>query len=487
MFYIRYLFAELRRRKGRTLLTAAGLAVGVSLVVAVSALTAGLDDAQQQVLAPLRGVGTDMSIIRPITFEGGQAGTAQGPGGLSDEERKQLEDENGGGFGVDFGDLETGSEFTRTSFMSTELSFDESEADSISKLKDVAGVGKSLKLTLTTVSGTVPDTSSGGGGFGGPPPGGDRGGFDIQQKSITGIDTTEADLAPATPGDVVDGDYLDEGSTTTVMISQTHANNNEVKVGDSVDLDGTKYQVVGIVAAPVGGSTTDFYIDLGTLQKLSDREGRINTLTARADSVDNVAAVAKSIENSFDGAEVTTAADLADRVSGSLTDARNLASKLGTALAAVALAAAVGLASLLTLSSVNKRVRELGTLKALGWRPRQVVRQIGAETVAQGVLGGLMGAALGFGIAKVIELVGIDLEATVAAAQTGPFGGRGPGGRGQEASEAASQTISIGAPVDVQILLLAIGLAILGGLIAAVIASFRVSRLRPAEALRSVE
>ena len=46
---------------------------------------------------------------------------------------------------------------------------------------------------------------------------------------------------------------------------------------------------------------------------------------------------------------MTTAQDLADRVSGSLVDAQNLADKLGTALAIVALAAAFLIASLLTL------------------------------------------------------------------------------------------------------------------------------------------
>ena len=36
MFYLRYIAAELRRRKGRTVLTALGLAVGVGLVVTVT-------------------------------------------------------------------------------------------------------------------------------------------------------------------------------------------------------------------------------------------------------------------------------------------------------------------------------------------------------------------------------------------------------------------------------------------------------------------
>ena len=39
MFFVSYVFAELRHRRGRTILTALGLAVGVALVIAVNALS----------------------------------------------------------------------------------------------------------------------------------------------------------------------------------------------------------------------------------------------------------------------------------------------------------------------------------------------------------------------------------------------------------------------------------------------------------------
>src|SRR5206468_4947026 len=89
LFYINYMFSELRRRKGRTLLTALGLAVGVGLVVTVNALSTGLDQAQAKVLAPLTGVGTDMSVTRPIST----SSNSQGFRGLSQKERDQLQKE----------------------------------------------------------------------------------------------------------------------------------------------------------------------------------------------------------------------------------------------------------------------------------------------------------------------------------------------------------------------------------------------------------
>ena len=81
MFYIRYIGAELGRRKGRTILTALGLAIGVGLVVTVSALSKGLDNAQNEVLKPLTGVGTDMSVTRPLSVSGSGSNQTFRPGG----------------------------------------------------------------------------------------------------------------------------------------------------------------------------------------------------------------------------------------------------------------------------------------------------------------------------------------------------------------------------------------------------------------------
>ena len=183
-------------------------------------------------------------------------------------------------------------------------------------------------------------------------------------------------------------------------------------MGATIDLNGTTFAVVGFVRAPLGGQTADVYVPLEQLQKLSSQTGQVNVVLVRADSGDDVASVQENIENEFPSAQVASARVVADRISGSLVDAASLSHRLGVALAVLAALTAFLIALLLTLSSVGKRVREIGTLKALGWKQRVVVRQIVGESLAQGVVGGLVGVVLGVGFAALIGAVGPTLTAS---------------------------------------------------------------------------
>ena len=110
----------------------------------------------------------------------------------------------------------------------------------------------------------------------------------------------------------------------------------------------------------------------------------MNVLLVRADDGSSVGEVQKQIETLYPRAQVASAKQVADSISGSLVDAASLSKRLGTALAVLAAVAAFLLAVLLTLSSVGKRVRELGTLKALGWTQWLVVRQVDRRVARAG-------------------------------------------------------------------------------------------------------
>ena len=367
---------------------------------------------------------------------------------------------------------------------------------------------------------TTPSQGGGGGGFGGGGGGGggfggvDRGAFskclpasmrrlrtrvntpsqtlrqvlNPPQTNITttaytigGVDQTHPTMGVVTTSQVTKGRYLSAAGGHEALISQTYAAKHSLKVGSVLNLNGTKFTVVGLVSPPLGGQSADVYLPLKQLQTLAHEAGLANVVLVRASSGKNVTQVKQAIQAALPQAQVASSKDVADKITGSLVDASNLSHDLGFVLSVIAAAAAFLLAALLTLSSVGKRVRELGTLKALGWTQRMVVRQIAGESLAQGLIGGIFGIVLGVVVCAAIGAFGPSLSASSTT------GGGNLLGLGAETARTATSSISLSAPVGVTILAIGFGLALLGGLVAGTVGALRAARLRPADALRTVE
>jgi putative ABC transport system permease protein len=428
-----------------------------------------------------------MSVTRPFAItSSGTSSSNGGPPQLSDAERAQIDKENGGQR-INFANLTPGTKFTQTSFRGSQISFPSSNVTSISKLSGVEAAAGGLTLNMTTVSGIVPAQSQQQQRGAGPQGGGGPRSADFSSVSVSGVDETNTALGAITPSQLTAGTYFTSATARQAIVDVSYANTNSLKVGSTLKIGGKTYTVVGLSQTPVGGASSDVYIDLTQLQQLSDRVGRVNTVYVRAASASQVDTVASEISSTLSGSSVSTAKTLAAQITGSLTDAKNLTNKLGFVLELVGLLAAVGIASLLTLSSVTKRIRELGTLKAIGWPKRLVVRQVAGESLLQGLLGGALGIAIGLAATLAISAFAPTLKATVASAAPSGFGfGGGPFAQGG-AGTAASQAVTLTPQVSIALVAVAVGLAVLGGLVSGAVGGLRASRLRPAEALRHID
>ena len=159
---------------------------------------------------------------------------------------------------------------------------------------------------------------------------------------------------------------------------------------------------------------------------------------------------------------------------------------LGTWLSIIVLVVALLLAVLFTISGVSRRTREFGTLKAIGWSDGRVVRQVAGESMVQGLIGGIVGLVIGTIGIIVIEIVQPTVSSTAATTAGEGMGGMGgPLGGGMEQAQAASEIV-LHAPFTPAVVLAAVGIAVLGGLLAGMFGGWRAARLSPAEALRSV-
>ncbi len=509
MFFT-YLGRELRRRARQASMIAIGLALGIGLVITVTALSAGVKNAQGQVLHSLYGVGTDITVTKTPTassrptfgFRGAFGNRARGKGGT------KIDVDNLAS--VSLGKIST------------------TAVSTISRLHNVAAVSGGLTLTDTKISGKIPSFNSSGGSGGGFPGGGGsgsggggtfRGNLKPSSISVSGVDLSEGALGPLSSGKRASGRTFTsaDASANDAILSSSYATANKLKVGSDITIAKTSFKVVGIVTVPASDSSQDAYIPLARAQALSSMKNEVNTVYVAASSASDITTVSKEISTALPTTTVTNSSDLAKELTGSVSSASSLANNLGRWLAIAVLAAAFLLASLLTMSAVSRRVREFGTLKALGWRSRRVIGQVVGEAVVIGIVGGAVGVGLGFLGATLVGHLSKPLTASVGqttgsatpgGAQTftgggGGFPGGGTGGGGgfpgggtgggrpfgfrNAASAVHPVTVHLTAPVTVDAILAAVVLAIAGGLIAGAFGGWRAARLRPAAALARVE
>lgn len=475
--FFRYLGRELRRRSKQAVVVALGLAVGIGLVITVSSVSAGVTTAQGRVLHSLYGVGTDITVTKTASSPG-----AQHFGGF--------------GHGSHFGTPPAaGGHFSRNTLRPSfgETTLPQSDVAKVRSVKGVADATGGLTLTDTSFSGTVPSEGS---GFA---PGTS---FNISTFTVDGVEISRSGVGPLGSSQISKGAYFSasQSSANVAIVSSGYATQHKLKVGSTVTVAGTKLSVIGVAAT--SSEAADVYIPLATAQHLASMTGEVTTVYVSASSSSSVASVAQRIQTLVPASTVTTSASLANEVSGSLSNAASLASSLGRWLSWIALAVAFAVAALLMMAAVSRRVREFGTLKAIGWRSRRIVRQVMGEGLALGIAGGVFGIVLGLAGAGIISAISPTLSATAGATAftggntftggapfvPGGFAGRGVGGFAHRAAAAAHTVlVHLTAPLQMSTVLLAIGLSVLGGLIAGGFGAWRAARLRPAAALRKVE
>jgi putative ABC transport system permease protein len=525
MFFT-YLWRELRRRARQAIFIAVGLALGIGLVITVTAASAGVKNAQSTVLHSLYGVGTDITVTKTPTT------SAAGGGGFGFSFRQNTGTNKRPAAGSKINDNTLTSDFTLASLSAANVT-------TISKLDNVAAAAGGLTLTDRTVSGTVPAFNTGGagggGGFGGGGSGGSGGtgggftgggtsSFSTNSFTVTGVDIGNGQLGPLSTGTVSSGRTFTtaDDSKDVALVEASYATSEKLKVGSTIAVGNSKgtaanFTVVGIVTEPSGDSPSNVYIPLGVAQSLANLKNDVNTIYVSATSNNDITTLANTIKTTVPGSTVTDEDSLASEVTGSLSSAASLANSLGKWLAIAVLIAAFLLASLLTMSAVSRRIREFGTLKALGWRSRRVVGQVLGESIAIGIVGGAVGVGLGFLGAALVDHFSGSLSASLGsttgtatpggAQRFGGFGGAGGGGgfggagggtagtggtnpfRGgftNAAHTASTVAVHLTAPVTITAIGLAVALAVLGGLIAGGFGGWRAARLRPAAALSKV-
>jgi putative ABC transport system permease protein len=303
----------------------------------------------------------------------------------------------------------------------------------VADLKNISGVKDTAGILRVTAN--VTNTSSGG-GFG------SMGGL-----IVSGIDQDKLALVGVT---TVNGTLFSNENTNDIILGKTAALNLNKTVGSTLNIFGTEFKVTGIFETGNFIQDAGAFTSLTTLQNLTNNSQKISMVQVKVEDNANSSEVSKSIQDKYkNDLSSTTAADQANRINQSL-------GMIDTASWAISLLAiiigGVGVINTMVMS-VFERTREIGVLKAVGWKNRRILTMILGESIVLTLIAALVGIILG--------VVGVQIIFTFLI---------------------TSQ--SFGAVLTLETILKALGVALLVGVIGGLYPAYRASRLAPTEALR---
>ena len=221
---------------------------------------------------------------------------------------------------------------------------------------------------------------------------------------------------------------------------------------DRVRLGGREFRVAGVLAPTGSADDRMAFVDLATGQELLGRPGELSLVEVSALCIEcPVEMMVAQISDALPNANVT-AVQQAVKVR-SMTLSR--VGRFGAALAAVVLVVGALLVFVTVTSSVAERRREIGVLRAVGFRRSHILSILGIEIAAVSAAGGLVGWGLGI----------------VA---------------GAVAIRYFTEGAALAVDVDPIVALVAVGGAVALGALGALYPALRASRLDPTEALRNV-
>jgi putative ABC transport system permease protein len=241
-----------------------------------------------------------------------------------------------------------------------------------------------------------------------------------------------------------------------IMLGKDLAHNAKLTVGSKVSMSDEEYTVVGICEGTSLESYMAFLL-LEDAQALTGEPGQITGCTVRL--TDNSEQTVKSLQAQIEG---PLAAKL--KLTGKIratppeefgqtnTQLFVIQAFCWVTSAVAVIIGAIGMLNTMVMS-VFERTREIGILRAIGWRPSRVLRMILLEAMLLSLGGAVVGTLAGIGLTMVLSRMPIAHGAIQA--------GISPG-----------------------LILEAFTIALVVGLLGAAYPAFRAARLLPTEAIR---
>jgi putative ABC transport system permease protein len=407
-----YVLSQFRGRAGRALGVIAGVALGAALFVAISVLGSGFREAARR---PLAGVAADLILTRPA----GEAETS------AQSQRTR-------GIRVPFG----------TAFFSA------ADVDTIAHTDGVASVSAALQVW----------------DFG-----------PTSYTTILGLDPARTDVGPARalrPG-LVAGRAFVPGELGVAVADRHYAAFFQLNPGAAVTLGGRRFTVVGVAEQRESSqaAAANLYVPLADAQSLARvSSGEVNQVYVRLLDAGRADAVVEHLKHQLGRVSAVTEDSLLQVMGG----IGRVSARFADVAASVGVLGGLVLAWVSLSGLITERTQEIGLMKALGWRARDVARAFLLEAALMTLAGGVAGIVMGVVGAWVLGRLPLIPPASAPEHGLAGLAAVSP------VAISASLPITVGAGSVALALVIAVG----GGTLAGWIAARRAASLKPADALR---
>jgi putative ABC transport system permease protein len=407
----RYVLKELRHHHNRTMVNILGIGIGIALFVSINAVSTAY---QKAVSLPFKNLGADIVVQRP-------------------EKRA-----------VDSGQAPASMRGIRLPFSNQVLPFQDLE-----KLKAIEGVDSMASSLLLWEF--------------------DKGGF----RTIMGVDLAQPVLGP-----VKVKDWLKEGrfpqKEGEVVIEKHYAKFQHKKMGDTLEINGRPFSVVGLLEIKEGSqiASSNIYLPLQDAQNLLGGEpGGVNIVYLRLKNPSLLSQVKTNIARQLNGVSVASSDSSLELMGG----VSKISDQFSFIVSLIALGGAVFLIVKAMLSNLVERSREIGILKAVGWTGKDVQKQLMGEVFLQSFVGGVFGILMGYFFSYLLGFLSIPVTTSWELNLLPAFA---------KETAAAAQTVRLPVSISAGLTGVSLALSLAAGAMASYFMGKRTARMKPAEILR---
>ena len=233
-----------------------------------------------------------------------------------------------------------------------------------------------------------------------------------------------------------------------VMLGRMMSDALNLGVGDTIELSGSRYRIVGVYESSVSWEEMGGIFSQRDVQAFMGRPRKVGLYMVKVKDPSSAAAFVQDLNRKIPEIHAALSGEFVSQ----MPDIQNVNAMLGSISFLAILVGGVGVLNTM-LMAVLERTREIGVLRALGWQRRRILWLIITEALLLGVLGGLIGIVIAYLLVQALNLVPV-------------YSG------------------ILQARWDLPIFIRAISVALLLGLVGGLYPAFRATRLQPVEALR---